>query len=690
MQKLVNHVKVQHGSDTLFCDSAFFYQDKNSMEAFGDARIMQADGTIAFADYMRYTGNNKTAYMRGNASVSSGEDNLWSEEMEYNLSTKIGKYRKGGTLQTATTIITSEEADYNTRTKDARFKKDVVVQDVDYNATSTDMGYNTNTGIVVFYGPSEVVNEQSTLHTSGGTYDSKNKIAHFNERPNIQDSAYYIEADFIDYNKATGFAKSRGNVIAIDTANKRTLYSDYAQYNELTEDFIAYGKPIAKMLRDKDSFYIRGEIFLAGLESTLRTKDTLSAQDSLQQTLDELNRAAQRGELADSSILNNTDSTDNMQQDDSLMMDTDSASNYYDTLLQTEQESYQTINQNDTLVISKKENDTALKANNPTSINKEIIPDINPPSLQEDMGELAPPVASPPDTSKPRYFIAFHHVLIYSDSLQGRCDSLSYFQSDSLLRMFYQPVLWSGSRQISGDTILSKMDSSSIKQVYVPRNGIMVSRSGPVKADMFDQIQGNKMWAYFNNNNIDSVVAMPNAATIYFATDEDSAYVGASEVTAEKVKITFDTTADGQEIRKIRYDKNISSTMTPMKDVVPSLLRLSRFKWQEERRPKTLDDFMKEDYSASLQDSSLIKLINEFGKDTALATDSAVDNNSKTDSVYSKKEKEGPSPNLPKENSMKESSPVEDHKSDDDVPPFPELLKRKQEEKRLKDSADIK
>src|SRR5690606_24120124 len=64
VHKLMHHVKLQHGSDTLYCDSAFFYTHINSVEAFGNVVIRQADGTEAFADYMRYTGNNKVVYMR--------------------------------------------------------------------------------------------------------------------------------------------------------------------------------------------------------------------------------------------------------------------------------------------------------------------------------------------------------------------------------------------------------------------------------------------------------------------------------------------------------------------------------------------------------------------------------------------------------------------------------------------------
>lgn len=609
VHKLLHHVKLRHGSDTLYCDSAFFYIDQNSLEAFGDAQIFQADGTMAFADYMRYTGNDKIAYMRGNASVFSDSDNLWSEELEYNLNTKIGKYRNGGTLQTRTTLVTSDQAVYNTQTKDAQFTGNVIVDDADYKAGSEALGYNTGTEVVTFLAPSVIVNNQSVLHTSGGTYDAKNKIAHFTERPNIQDNAYYIEGDFIDYDKASGQAKARGNVISIDTANKRTLYAEFVDYNEISDKFWAYGAPIMKLMNGADSFYIRAEYFFGEPEANL-AKAPLSAQDSLQKTLHELNRAAANGAFADSSMLNDQN-VDTADASEIIVADEWSdALNVKDTLFANEDHPDFA---DSAMAIDAALTDSLLTTNNVDTFRGM---DADTVSLQTDVTAADTSVDALPyhpmldtslyyvkkpqqeDTSKPRYFIAYHHVLIYSDSLQGRCDSLSYTQTDSLMHLFYNPILWSGQRQISGDTIIATMDSSQIKQVYVPRNGIMISRSGPEQADMYDQVQGNKMWAYFSHNNIDSVTAYPNASTIYFATDDKDAYVGVSEVNSEKVAVMFDTVAGSgdQEIKRIIYYKGVDSKMTPMKDADPPSFRLSRFKWMNDKRPQSLEAFMNESY----------------------------------------------------------------------------------------------
>lgn len=116
----------------------------------------------------------------------------------------------------------------------------------------------------------------------------------------------------------------------------------------------------------------------------------------------------------------------------------------------------------------------------------------------------------------------------------------------------------------------------------------MISRSGPDKAQMFDQIQGNTIKGYFLNNSLDSLIAQPNASTIYFIKDDSNAYVGCTEAQSERVEILF----RDEKIQKIYYRKEVSTKTTPMEDVVPATMHLSRFNWREPERPKTLDSFL--------------------------------------------------------------------------------------------------
>jgi len=193
------------------------------------------------------------------------------------------------------------------------------------------------------------------------------------------------------------------------------------------------------------------------------------------------------------------------------------------------------------------------------------------------------------DSSAPRYFIGYHHVLIFSDSMQGKCDSISYTQSDSTIRMMYSPVVWSRASQITGDTILLRMDSSKLKNIYVPNNALVISQSGPLKAKMFDQIQGKTLTGHFENNEIKDMLVKPNAEAIYYSKDDKGAYLGVNEAQSEKLRIVFDS----QRISRIIFEQDVHQKLTPLEQVDIPNLHLSRFKWLIDQRPKTREELFK-------------------------------------------------------------------------------------------------
>lgn len=489
--KLIGEVIVQHNNDFLYCDSAYIDVDKNNLEAFGSVRIVQPGGTEGTSDYLRYIGNRKVAYMRGNVSLTDGKSDLWCEELTYDLNTKIGIYNKNGTLRNETTVVTSREGVYNMRTKDSRFKGNVTITDPEYNVVSEDIAYNTETKISRYYAYSVVTTDKSVLITSNGVYDATKKIGHFEGRSSIQNGAQYIEGDTLDYNKVSGAGKAVGEVIAIDTGQHTTLYCDIAVYNEITGKTKAWGKPVMKQVNGKDSLFTRADTFFSA--PVRRPSDSVLVERVR-----------------------------------------------YDT---------------------KKTKIT-------------------------EMVNLADSIAGA-DSSRPRYFIAYHHVKIFSDSMQARCDSLVYSQEDSIMRLMYDPVAWSRKSQITGDTILIKQrDSNKIKWMYVPNNAFMVSLAGPDSAGLYDQIQGKTLRANFNDSSISDMIVEPDAESIYYSKDDNGAYISVDQANAERILIFF-----GEEkISRIKYDVEVKHTMSPLDKVDLGTMMLKRFKWREEERPKTKEE----------------------------------------------------------------------------------------------------
>ena len=167
--------------------------------------------------------------------------------------------------------------------------------------------------------------------------------------------------------------------------------------------------------------------------------------------------------------------------------------------------------------------------------------------------------------------------------MQGLCDSIAYLPRDSVMKMMGKPVAWSRQSQITGDTLLLYSDSSRIKRLFVPNNALVVSRSGPVKANLFDQVQGKTLNAYFKEGQLDYMVVFPAAENIYYPKDDDGAYLGVSQAESERMKVFF----RDSKIHRIIFEQEIKQKMTPLDQAIPSTMHLSRFQWLEEKRPKS-------------------------------------------------------------------------------------------------------
>ena len=190
------------------------------------------------------------------------------------------------------------------------------------------------------------------------------------------------------------------------------------------------------------------------------------------------------------------------------------------------------------------------------------------------------------DSTAPLCFVGYHHVRIFSDSLQGVCDSISYTQTDSMIRMIYNPIAWSRNSQITGDTIIMKLDSSHIKSITVPNNAFIVSLAGPANAGLYDQVQGKTLRGFFKNNTITNLRVYPNAEAIYYTKDGHNAYIGVSQAKSERMNIFF----ENQKIKKILFEKDVFQTLTPLDKADIPNTKLSRFKWLIERRPQSKEE----------------------------------------------------------------------------------------------------
>ncbi len=190
------------------------------------------------------------------------------------------------------------------------------------------------------------------------------------------------------------------------------------------------------------------------------------------------------------------------------------------------------------------------------------------------------------DSSLNKYFEAFHHVKVYSDSLQGVADSLFYSLADSTIRLHHQPILWVNQNQITGDTIYMHLNNKKAEQLRILNNAMAIS---PVDStDYFNQLKGNSMVVDFLDGKIHQMQTKGSAENIYFATDYDEKFIGVNHSNAQIITIDF----NNDEPIKIVFINQLTGKMTPLFELPNSELKLNNFKWQIDLKPLSKFDIL--------------------------------------------------------------------------------------------------
>jgi lipopolysaccharide export system protein LptA len=126
--------------------------------------------------------------------------------------------------------------------------------------------------------------------------------------------------------------------------------------------------------------------------------------------------------------------------------------------------------------------------------------------------------AEPPDTAHIRILIGYHHFKLFKSDLQAKSDSMFYSSSDSTIRCFVNPMMWTEGSQLSGDTILLQMKNRKLNNMRMFPHAFIVN----VEKDdstHFNQVGGKRMRGYFKNNKLYHMIIEGNAESIYFSRD---------------------------------------------------------------------------------------------------------------------------------------------------------------------------
>jgi len=190
------------------------------------------------------------------------------------------------------------------------------------------------------------------------------------------------------------------------------------------------------------------------------------------------------------------------------------------------------------------------------------------------------------DEAGKRHLYAYYGVKFFKSDLQGKCDSLYYSTTDSIIKMYKEPVLWSGENQLTAEYIEVRTRNREVNQLYLDSIAFIINREDSVR---FNQIKGKTMTGYFRDNDLYQLDVNGNGQTVYYAKDEEE-YIGVNIAESSDITIMF----TDNSVSELKFLVKPTAVLYPLELAPEEELVLEDFSWHVSQMPMNRYDIFKE------------------------------------------------------------------------------------------------
>jgi lipopolysaccharide export system protein LptA len=544
IQYLSQDIAVLHKKTYLFCDSAVI--EGQRVLAIGHVRIVEGDSLQIFGDTLYYDGQKLQADFINNIVLRHKDRQLFTSALHYDLKKRIASYTTGGLLSSGNTHLESNRGYYHAKQEMAFFKDsvNVILQD-SMNLQADSMIFDAKKNHVVFTGPTDIKQKDMNIFAEAGYYDINLQRSFFWKNPVYRKSSQSADAENIEF-------RAQENVIIL---NRNAWIRDSVQQAKGDSIYIDQAKDMVYIYGN--GWYKDKDRSLKG-ESIIYNKKTKSLQVQGRTQVFEGKQI-----ITADKIVYSGDKDLGEAFGEVILRDTQSGFEIHCDTFQ--------YNKKDKLLI-------------PIGKRKYISTPVDNDTLYMTADSLlSKQISENGDTFN--IMRAFYHVKIWSNKMQGLCDSLYFDGRDSVFRMMYNPVLWADTTQFIGDTILLYLKNKALNQIHLIQKAFVLTES---VTNLTNQMKGRYITAFFANKRMDHLTAQGNAESVYFIQDEDKAYIGTNYIKSSSMKMVFN---DQRKIDKIHFYTKPEGNMLPLHSGKTKLLEgyISRSK----EKPTSLEDIIK-------------------------------------------------------------------------------------------------
>ncbi|MTI30356.1 OstA-like protein [Xanthovirga aplysinae] len=276
---LRRNVKFKQNTTLIYCDSAYFFDESNYIEAYGHVKIIdQEDKTTITSQKLFYDGNTKIAKLRDDVVYNDGDSlQLFTDILDYNKIKQEGTFYEGGKVIDAENVLTSKTGTYYRTESRVSFHKDVELVNKDFTLNTENLYYNTITKIAETKDFTKTVDKDGNtiLSDVGGEYETVTNNSTI-QHGTVETESYILTGDILDYNKLTDIHTAIGNVLLVSKENDVFIYGDEAKMRQSEGITKVYGNPLLKRPFEEDTLYMKADSLISIDQPEDNIKDLLA------------------------------------------------------------------------------------------------------------------------------------------------------------------------------------------------------------------------------------------------------------------------------------------------------------------------------------------------------------------------------------------------------------------------------
>lgn len=622
VREVIGPATFLHNGTFLVCDTAYWHVDAQLINAIGNVKVIQ-DETELSGDKLDYLIDRDMAQFRGSVVQLQDKDGnlLRSRHLDYHTKDSVAVFAHGASMRDKEgQVIESVDGTYDSKTKLFTFENEVNMFTDSVFVRTDRLLYHGESNRAEFERPVDIWRGDNMLSADRGAYDRVSEMFYFYDGVHALGDTQEAWADTLVYDRLISDIKLYGNVQLTDSLRGVSGLGRYAHYEDSLARVTLQREAAAVIMvkrsgrdadavHDGDSLSVRPSqdtVFLgadrlvyssvrvcdidpAELSESVRRVEEMNADAVSQYRANAAEEAARKEEEAQrkadeasgKAAVKNAGllggpaggvGGGDSSPDAAPLHDGDMSA---DSLAAAVPE-----------VPSESSDSLALAAADSVAV--AALPDTSAAVQAADSLAFAAAdslAVTPPDTSKVGFAYAIGDVRVFGGGIQARCDSLVYFEMDSLVRMYVEPVIWNedGRHQYYSDSLTVLIRDGRMEKSSLRDNAFVIIQEDSTS---FDQIKGTEMMAWFDSTGSMSRFDALGSATAIFYIEENDVLATVNKSESKMLSAWF---VNG-DMDRIYYFDAPKNSAYPAVQLPAEDRRMRGFRWEPERRPKDRGD----------------------------------------------------------------------------------------------------